>query len=243
MLATASFASEIRVFKLLYASPDSVKGTCEALFRGQATFAAAPQINALIVNTDDAQLFNEIEKLLAALDRRPATLRFTVRNLGSSSYDRQSVGVAGGRFPGFNNESQINDRRSERSVAVLEFARARFTDDQVRVFSLPGWYGPEVVQITTSHGLKVSGHLTEKNTVMVQIWYAQGSSGGNGNDTEFLLTELETVPGHWAEFGGLTQGGSQRQRSVESAGKGNLVVGSNKSQTDSQFAIRVDVIR
>ncbi len=243
LLATASFAGEIRVFKLMYASPDSVAGTCEALFRGQATFAAAPQINALIVNTDDAQLFKEIEKLLAALDRRPATLRFTVRNLGSSSNDRQSVGVSEGRFPRFNNERQSGNRRSERSVAVLEFARARFTDDQVRVFSLPGWYGPEVVQVTTSHGLKVSGHLTEKNTVMVQIWYAQGDGSGSGNNTEFLLTELETVPGQWAEFGGLTQGGGQRQHSVAGGGDGGLTVGSNKSQTDSQFSIRVDVIR
>lgn len=239
LFTAALMATEIRVFKLYYSSPEAVARTCEALFRGHANFAAAPSINALVVNTDDKELFGEIEKLVAELDRRPLTLRFTVRSLGSSSEDLRRLRMTAGKFPDLKNERQVTNRQSERSITVLENARAQFTDDQVRVFSLPGWYGPEVVQLTTSHGLKVSGRVTGKETVMIQVWYAQE----NGADTEQLLTELEVAVGQWAEFGGLMQDGGQKNRSVEAGKDGGLTVTGGKSQTDSRFAIRVDLIR
>lgn len=239
LFAAALPATEIRVFKLYYSSPAAVARTCEALFRGQANFAAAPSINALVVNTDDKELFPEIEKLVKELDRKPVTLRFTVRSLGSSSEDQRRLRVGTGKFPDLRDDRQVIHRQSERSITVLENAKAQFTDDQVRVFSLPGWYGPEVVQLTTSHGLKVSGHVTGNGTVMIQVWYAQE----NGADTEQLLTELEVATGQWAEFGGLAQDGGHNNRSVTAGNDGELTTARGKSQIDSRFAIRVDLIR
>lgn len=232
-------AREIRVFKLQYASPSSVARICETLFTGQGTFVASPQINALVVNADDKELFHEIEKLLAALDRRPATLRYTVRSIGEARENRQQVKFKSGRFPGISNEKNTSNRQSERSVLALEFARARFTDDQIKVFSSPGWYGNEVAVVSTSHGLSVSGHLTESGRVIVQVWYAEDSGG----DTENLLTELEVEAGQWAEFGGLVQGDGQRQRSAAIGTDGGLTATRGQRQTDRRFAIRVDLIR
>lgn len=232
-------AREIRVFKLQYASPFSVARICETLFAGQGTFVASPQINALVVNADDKELFHEIEKLLAALDRRPATLRFTVKSVGTASENLQRVKFKNGRFPGITNEKQSSTRQSERSVVALEFARARFTDDQIRVFSVPNWYGNEIAIISTSHGLSVSGHATESGSLMVQVWYAEG----NGNNTESLLTELEVAAGQWVEFGGLQQGGDGHQRTAGIGVEGQLTVSRDKRQTDRRFAIRVDLIK
>ncbi len=232
-------AGEIRVFKLSYASPYSVAGICENLFGKQGTFVASPQINALVVNTDDKELFMEIEKLLAALDRKPATLRFTVKSLGSSSENLHQLKIGSGRFPKLNNERHTSTQRSERSVTALEFARASFTDEQIRVFSVPAYYGNELVVLATSHGLKVSGHVNDAGRLMLQVWYAEGS----GNDTESLLTELEVEPGQWAEFGGLTQGGSQKSDAVSFGKDGSLQTKGGQRQTDRRFAIRADLIR
>ncbi|MDD3147301.1 MAG: secretin N-terminal domain-containing protein [Candidatus Riflebacteria bacterium] len=232
-------ATEIRVFKLQYANPDSLVRICENLFAGQATFAASPQINALVVNTDEKELFQQIEKLLAALDRRPATLRFTVKSAGDTRENLHEMKFRNGQFPRVNSEKTTSSRQSERNVIALEFARARFTDDQVRIYSVPGWFGDELAVVTTSHGLSVSGHLTEGGRVLLQVWYAEE----NGSTTESLLTELEVEAGQWAEFGGLAQGADQRQKTAEASGKGALKIANSKRQTDRRFAVRVDVLR
>lgn len=239
LLLDTAAATEIKIFKLQHASPYSVARTCESLFGEQGTFVAAPQINALVVNTDDRQLFQEIEKLVAVLDRRPATLRFTVRSQGDSSENSSSFSVHHRRRPGISHDRSSSTRLSERSIIVLEFARASFTDDQVKVYSMPAAYGNEMVVLATSRGLKVSGHVNDNNNVMVQVWYAED----DGDETESLLTELEVEPGQWAEFGGLNQHGSDRSVSGQAGNHGGFKTGKTARQTDRRFSLRVDVLR
>lgn len=239
LLFSPAFAAEIRVYRLNYARPESVAAVCTNIFGGQGTFVASPNINALVVNTDDKELFKEIEKLVAALDRKPATLRFSVQSLGESNETQHRLKTGPGRAPGFDTTRTQSSRSSQRSVVALEFAKAAFTDDQIRIFSFPGWYGDETHVLTTSHGLKVSGHVTEAGRIMLQVWYAEDS----GSDTEQLLTELEVEAGQWVEFGGLNQGGSDRSRSAGIGRDGSLDLKKGRAQTDRRFAIRVDMIR
>lgn len=238
-LFSSAFAAEIRVYRLNYARPESVAAVCTSIFGGQGTFVASANINALVVNTDDKELFREIEKLVAALDRKPATLRFSVQSLGESSDIQHRLKTGPGREPGFNTTSTQSSRSSQRSVVALEFAKAAFTDDQIRIYSFQGWYGDETQVLTISHGLKVSGHVTEAGRIMVQVWYAEDS----GSDTEQLLTELEVEPGQWVEFGGLTQGGADRSRSAEIGKDGSINLKKGRTQTDRRFSLRVDMIR
>lgn len=238
-LLSTAFAAEIRVYRLNYARPESVAAVCTSIFGGQGAFVASANINALVVNTDDKELFREIEKLVAALDRKPATLRFSVQSLGESSETQRRLKVGSGHGPGFNTTQTQSSRSSQRSVMALEFAKAAFTDDQVRIYSFPGWYGDETQVLTISHGLKVSGHVTEAGRIMVQVWYAEDS----GSDTEQLLTELEVEPGQWFEFGGLAQGGADRSRSAAIDKDGSLSLKKGRAQTDRRFSIRVDMIR
>ncbi len=238
-LLSSAFAAEIRVYRLNYARPESVAAVCTSIFGGQGTFVASANINALVVNTDDKELFREIEKLVAALDRKPATLRFSVQSLGESLETQHRLKAGPGRGPGFNTTSSRSSRSSQRSVLALEFAKAAFTDDQIRIYSFPGWYGDETHVLTISHGMKVSGHVTEAGRIMVQVWYAEDS----GSDTEQLLTEIEVEPGQWVEFGGLTQGGADRSRATEIGKDGGINLKKGRVQTDRRFAIRVDMIR
>jgi len=238
-LLSTAFATEIRVYRLNYARPESVAAVCTSIFGGQGTFVASPNINALVVNTDDKELFREIEKLVAALDRKPATLRFSVQSLGESNETQHRLKTGSGHGSGFNTTSTQSSRSSQRSVLALEFAKAAFTDDQIRIYSFPGWYGDETHVLTISHGLKVSGHVTEAGRIMVQVWYAEDS----GSDTEQLLTELEVEPGQWVEFGGLAQSGADRSRSVAIDKDGSLSLKKGRAQTDRRFSLRVDMIR
>lgn len=238
-LLSAAFAAEIRVYRLNYARPESVAAVCTSIFGGQGTFVASANINALVVNTDDKELFREIEKLVAALDRKPATLRFSVQSLGENNETQHRIKAGSGHGSGFNTTSTQSSRSSQRSVLALEFAKAAFTDDQIRIYSFPGWYGDETHVLTISHGMKVSGHVTEAGRIMVQVWYAEDS----GSDTEQLLTELEVEPGQWVEFGGLAQGGADRSRLAAIDKDGSLSLKKGRAQTDRRFSIRVDMIR
>ncbi|NCB39729.1 MAG: hypothetical protein EOM80_13275 [Erysipelotrichia bacterium] len=231
-------AAEIRIFKLRYASPCSVERVCESLFAGQASFAAAPQINALVVNSDDNALFAEVEKLVLALDCKPAMLNFTVKSLADSKENAQKLKIQSNSLSGITTKN-TSSSHSERSITVLEFARARFTDDQIRVYSVPAIYGKESIALTTSHGLKISGHVSDDGRVWVQVWYAEDAA----DETETLLTELEVEPGCWNEFGGLQQGAKERDISQSFGRISGLRQKSFGCRIARRFAIKVDVVK
>ncbi|PKL39321.1 MAG: hypothetical protein CVV41_21530 [Candidatus Riflebacteria bacterium HGW-Riflebacteria-1] len=231
-------ASEIRVFRLNYADPNSVATTIKALFGGKVNAIPVPSLNAVAVSVSDNYEMEEIAKLAAVLDRRPATFRFTVQSDSQGNESSRFIGVQRGRGRAETTRSTTNST-SQRSVVAMEFAKASLTDEIVKIYSYPGWYGPEAVQITTSHGLKVSGHLSDDNRIIVQVWFAQGDQ----NASEVLLTEVEARAGEWFSLGGLDQSSSQSGYTGSLSRKGQIGHKKTGGQIDRRFMLRVDVIR
>lgn len=236
LVTVPSLWAEIRIIKLKYSSPEAFIATIAPLFGRQIKAAAAPAINAVVVNCDNPQIMQQIENLATELDRRPATLRFSLQRTSEDSADHGTIklGSAGAL-------SQQNTRRSERgsnSVVAMENQKARLTNDSIRIFSYPTYYGEELKTLTISRGLIVSGHLTGPDSAQLEIWYA----AGEGLNSETLLTTVNAPLGHWVGIGGIDRQ-NQQSRPDYSLGK-NSSIGINKSGglLDRHYRIRVDLV-
>ena len=237
LLMTVAGAAEIQLIRLKYAEPHSVARTIESLFGGRVSAIPVPSVNGVAINASDKYEMEEIAKLAAVLDRRPATLRFSIQ---SDSQTREKSQVIGYRQHARAETARSStSTASMRTIVVMEFFKASLTDELVQIYSLPGWYGPETVIMTTSHGLKVSGHLVDEERVMVQIWYAQDNDGVS----EVLLTEVETRAGEWFSLGGLGQSTGNDEHSVEIRSHTGIAFKKTGGQIDRRFKLRVDVIR
>lgn len=237
---TCCEAREIKVFKLNYADPHSVANVITSLFGKQVSVAPATSINAVVVNAGDGQLLDEIARLVAVLDRRPATLRFTMKRDEDRASDNSDLNWANS-LPSVR-QTTIQQRSSTaRTVTALEFAKASITDEVVRVFALPAWPDQQTVLLTTSQGLKISGHLTDQDQVLVQLWFGEGT----GMETESLLTELAVPAGVWFSIGGLNNAGTSVGTNAGVSSGNQVEVGRKKTgnQIDRRFLLKVDVIR
>jgi len=237
LLTVIAGADEIEMIRLKYADPHSVAHTIKSLFGGRVNAIPVPSINGVAINASDKYEMDEIKKLAAVLDRRPATLRFSIQSDSQTSENSQVAG--------YRQRVRAETRRSTttassmRTVVAMEFSKASLTDELVQIYSLPGWYGPETVVMASSHGLKVSGHLIDEDRVIVQVWYAQD----NGGVSEVLLTEVETRAGEWFSLGGLGQSTGNDARSVEIRSHNGISYKKTGGQIDRRFMLRVDVIR
>jgi hypothetical protein len=237
LITSAAGTTEIEMIRLKYADPHSVAHTIKSLFGGRVNAIPVPSVNGVAINASDKYEMDEIKKLAAVLDRRPATLRFSIQSDSQASEKSQAIG--------YRQRARAETARSDtttssmRTVVAMEFSKASLTDELTQIYSLPGWYGPETVVMTTSHGLKVSGHLVDEERVMVQVWYAQD----NGGISEVLLTEVETRAGEWFSLGGLGQSTGNDAHSVEIRSHNGISYKKTGGQIDRRFRIRVDVIR
>jgi type II secretory pathway component GspD/PulD (secretin) len=77
LLTCQSLSAEVKIIKLNYAEPDSVILTLNQLFGKKVKVAAAPMINAVVINSDDKDVLAAIDQLIRDLDHRPALLRFS----------------------------------------------------------------------------------------------------------------------------------------------------------------------
>ncbi|PKL46755.1 MAG: hypothetical protein CVV42_15425 [Candidatus Riflebacteria bacterium HGW-Riflebacteria-2] len=237
LLTTVAGAAEIQLIRLKYADPHSVAHTIGALFGGRVNAIPVPSVNGVAINASDKYEMEEIAKLAAVLDRRPATLRFSIQSASNVHEKSQTIGYRQrGRAE---TAGSTTTTTGMRTVVAMEFAKASLTDELVQIYSLPGWYGPETVAITTSHGLKVSGHLIDEERVMVQVWYAQN----NGGISEVLLSEVETRAGEWFSLGGLEQSSNHAGHSIEIGSQKGVAYKKTGGQIDRRFMLRVDVIR
>ncbi|MBU1107179.1 MAG: hypothetical protein KKB51_10965 [Candidatus Riflebacteria bacterium] len=239
MSAIMVSAIEVRVFRLNYASPDSLATTIKALFGNQVNIAPAYSINAIAVSVSDKALLEEISKLVAVLDRRPANLRFCVQSNSQNKESSQFIGLQKRHKGRAETVRSTTNSSSQRTVVALEFAKASLTDELVQIYSLPGWYGTETILLTTSHGLKVSGHLLDNDRIRVQVWYSQGSQ----ESSELLLTEVEAQAGEWFSLGGLDQSSQQTNSHVDINASTDIGHRKTGGQTDRRFMLKVDVIR
>lgn len=233
-------AGEIKVFKLNYADPYSVANVITSLFGKQVTVAPATSINAVVVNTGDSELLREISRLVAVLDRRPAILRFTLKRDESGSADNNDLSWINSQ-PAARRTTSERSSSSTRTVTALEFARASITDEVIRVFTLPVLPDQQTVLLTTSQGLKISGRIADKNQILVQLWFGDGT----GMETESLLTELAVPAGEWFSIGGLNTSGISGQKNTGISTANGVEAGRKKTghQIDRRFLLKVDVIR
>jgi len=236
-LPALAFSAEIQLIRLKYADPHSVAHTIKALFGGRVNAVPVPSVNGVAINASDQYEMDEIKKLAAVLDRRPATLRFSIQSDSHGREKSQTIGYR--QRPRAETTTSTTTASSMRTIVAMEFSKASLTDELVQIYSLPGWYGPETVVMTTSHGLKVSGHLLDEERVMVQVWYAQD----NGGISEVLLTEVETKAGEWFSLGGLAQTTNQDAHSIEIRSHKGVSYKKTGGQIDRRFMLRVDVIR
>lgn len=230
-------SAEIELIRLKYADPGSVAHSINALFAGRVNAIPVPSVNGVAINASDKSDMAEVAKLAAVLDRRPAMLRFTVKT--------DSRGHESSQIIGYNQRIKAKTTRqtttslNQFSVVALEFGKAQLTDELVQIYSLPGWYGPEIVVMTTAHGIKISGHLIDDERVLVQVWYAQDRDGAS----ELLLTEVETRVSEWFSLGGLSQNSKDSGKNLQVGNNMGLAHRKTGGQIDRRFTIRVDMVR
>ncbi len=228
-------AGTIKVFRLSYADPASTANVIKSLFGGKVNVATVGSLNAIVVNAQEADLLEEIEKLVKVLDRRPATLRFSIKSDGNANSSVNTFGAHKGG-PVLNHANSRSSSSNTRTIVATEFAKAAFTDEMVRIFNIQTYYGQVPIVVSSSRGLKISGRLADDGTVLVQLWYSEG------DESEFnqLLTEISAMPGQWISFGGNDQ---VIQSKSNTAGINEISGKKIGNQIDRRFLLKVDVIR
>jgi hypothetical protein len=125
-------------------------------------------------------------------------------------------------------------------VIALEYKKARFTDDLVRIFHTHSWLGNQTHSVTTSHGLSISGHLTDKEHAQIEVWY----SSGKEFESETLLTSLNAPLGQWMQIGGSSRESSDNSPRIQvSPGKPEYRLNKNSGHLDRCYLIKVDMVR
>lgn len=231
-------AGEIKVFRLKYARPYSVENVIKSLFGNSVKVACADTINAVVVNSSDKEILEQIEKLVAVLDRKPATFRFTVRSDTGQKQRSATMGTQSGQAQ-LNMQSNRQKSFGERTITALEFAKAALTDETIRVFHLTSLPDAVPVVITTTRGLKISARMAESNQILAQLWYAEGGSDAS----DILLTELSVPAGQWFSFGGMDDSINAMNHSASVlAGKGDISVNKTGNRIDRRFMLKIDLL-
>lgn len=226
--------AELKIIRLNYARPEEIISTITQIFAGNVNVAPAPSINAIVINSEDSKLLEEIEKLVSELDRRPNVLRFSVQRLADETTTSQHFQP--GRH--INHRHQHKTESKTNSVVVMENRKARITDDTIRIFSYPTYFGETVQAITTSQGLMVSGRVTGNQTVQLEVWY----SSGEELDSETLLTMIEAPLGEWISLGGIDTETRRHSPSFKLGKNAEFSVHKNGGQIDRRYLLKVDLV-
>ncbi|MDN5280592.1 MAG: hypothetical protein PWR01_4557 [Clostridiales bacterium] len=228
--------AEIKVIKLSYSNARSIMQTLNQLFGQSIKMAEAPSMNAVIINCDDANILQKIDELVKTLDRKPAVLRFSIKRAADANSRQTDISL--GKKGRFRETRSVKNESNLNSVIAIEHRKARITDDSIRIFRYNTYFGEAIQTVTISHGLLVSGHLTDKNTVQLDIWFAAGEDF----DSETLLTSVFAPLGHWVSIGGAAESNTQTSPVVKLGD--NAKIGQNKSSghIDRRYDIRVDLV-
>lgn len=226
--------AEIKIVRLKYSEPQSVITTLEQLFGKKVRLAPAPTLNAIVINSDDPAVLREIDRLLQELDQRPAMLRYSVRRL--SDQDETSTHLQFGQRSRLSQKQQRLRETGINTVVAQEYRKARITDDSIRIFTYPTYFGEAVETITISHGLMVSGRLTGQNSALLEVWY----SSGKELDSETLLTSLEVPLGSWVSLGGAISARGQTNPGYRIGKNSGIEVNKSGGQIDRRYLIKVD---
>jgi hypothetical protein len=237
LLTCQSLSAEVKIIKLNYAEPDSVILTLNQLFGKKVKVAAAPMINAVVINSDDKDVLAAIDQLIRDLDHRPALLRFSVQRGSDQSFQQHEIRV--GQKNRLQQTRTQSHETGQNSVIALEYRKARLTDDSIRIFSYPTYFGEAIETIIIARGLMVSGHLTGNNSAQIEVWY----STGEGFDSETLLTELEAPLGQWVSLGGSSNENNQSSPEIKIGKNSGFSARKSGSHIDRRYLIKVDLVK
>ena len=246
LIINSSAYAEIKVIKLSYSNPESIVTTLTNLYGNKIKVSAVPMINSIVVNSNNNKIITEIENLIRSLDRKPATLIFTIHRLENDTQHNSLSGynTAGKKGIAFETKKWQKKSNSFRTITALEFNKASFTDSTLKVFAIPTYYGAEANVITTTRGLKISGQLINNKSVLVSLWYSTGSSF---SESEELLTSLEVPLSVWFQIGGSNSNNKNNSSSqlLKAKEHGTIDYSRNKAKgyINRTYKVKVDIIQ
>jgi len=215
-------AVEVKVIRVNYQRPEDLCETLRRLHGSAARFAEAPNINAIIVSSDQPEIIRAVETLVRELDRRPATLRYEIQSVSAGADAGTQVTLT--RKGTFRPETRTSwtQGNQTRVVVGLEGQEIGLIDQTIRVESIPSGYGypNQPVVVREDRGMRVRGRLNGNGEVTVEVFNAEGRP----DDIRSVSTQMLVPLGQWFEIGGA---GDQR------SGGGNNV-GLSDGRLDGQ---------
>lgn len=206
LVCTAAEAAT-RVFRIRSRGAEEVCDTLRQMFGDRMRFAPVPSINAVVVGADTESDLNEAAALLFQLDRRPATLRFTVKRRERGSESRQAFRVSPrrdgtGRFDSRQNSGSLSESRT---VTGMEGAWLLIADDMTRLETMETPWGPETAVIRHRQGVEIKGvRGSASGTAIIEVRAASGPE----IRTSTILSSLEVPFGRWVSLGGTSGDGA-----------------------------------
>jgi hypothetical protein len=189
VICPAFLSAELRVIRLKYNKPEEMIMIFRQLFGKKIDAAPAPTINAVVVNVEDKKILKEIDQLVSELDRKPETLTFSLRLNSESENTQTRLNTA----HGFNRQTSASNNKNVHILTALENRKAHLTNDLIRIYRQPYWFGESIEILTISRGLKISGRLIDSHRVQVDLWYSNSEEYTVDN----LLTTIEAPLGQW----------------------------------------------
>ncbi|HOY65962.1 MAG TPA: secretin N-terminal domain-containing protein [Candidatus Ozemobacteraceae bacterium] len=207
LLITGSAEAASRVVKLRSQSPEDVCMMLERLFGDDLRCSPVPSIQAVVLAADTQERLDEAAALISRLDRRPATLRYSVRRRTNSARSVTKIGLSGSHpRPEFESRSGTSRDTDRRSVVGMEGAWLRFTDDALRLETVPAPWGPETIAITHRQGIEIRGTRVGTDAAIIEL----RASSGPEHENRLLLTHIEVPFGRWTELGGVSESDADR---------------------------------
>lgn len=196
-----------RVVRIRTRASEDICGTLQQIFGDRMRFVSVPSINAVVIGADTDSDVNEAALLLAQLDRRPATFRFSIRRRERRSDSSRELGTPRHRGDGFRYESSSSrNRLSEaRVITGMEGTWHLLADDMIRVETLHTPWGPESAVIRHRQGVEIKGvRGSASGTAILDV----RASSGPESRTSSLLSQIEAPFGQWIALGGTTRSDS-----------------------------------
>ncbi|HEY9071744.1 MAG TPA: secretin N-terminal domain-containing protein [Candidatus Ozemobacteraceae bacterium] len=239
LLSAISADAASKVVKLRSQRPEEVCDILSRLFGSGLRCAPVPSIQAVVIAADSPERVDEAAALLARLDRRPGTMRFSVRHTSTSSRSRTELGLNRARLePWLESRAGSAQKTGHRSVVGMEGAWLSFTDDTLRLETVPAPWGPETIAITHRQGIEIRGTQSGSGTVIIELRAASGPE----QDSRNLLTRVKVPFGQWTRLGDTTEAESSHQDGFGIGNAGMARIDEKSHSSVDGWEVLVDLV-
>lgn len=221
LLFCTSADGATRVFRIRTRGAEEVCDTLRQMFGDRMRFASVPSINSIVIGADTESDLSEAAALLSQLDKRPATLRFTVRRRENETGSEREFRVSPrhGGTGRFETKQRRNTLSETRTITGMEGGWHLIADDMMRIETLETPWGPESAVIRHRQGVEVKGvRASASGTAIIELRAASGPE----IQTSTILSRLEVPFGQWVSLGGTTAADSGAGTGT-SIGHGSIV--------------------